>query len=256
MKKVGLIGAGNIGQFLLQQQLPGLAITQVFVRSAEKAQQIQSIDGVQVETDFAAFLAADVDLVVEAATVEAVQQYALPVLERGKDLLVISVGAFVNSSLVRACQTACERHGASLYLPAGAIGGLDVLKAAKVLDGLHSVSLTTRKPPQALLDEPLTEERVLFEGSAKEAIVRFPKNINVAIILSLAGIGVEQTRVRIIADPAVTRNTHTIEARGDFGRMTLTVENDPMPRNPKTSYLAALSALASLQESQSVLKIG
>lgn len=112
-----------------------------------------------------------------------------------------------------------------------------------------------RKSPASLGISP-GEEGVIFEGSAFEDIGKFPKNINVALVLSIAGIGAHQTNVRIIADPSAVRNTYTIEAEGDFGRMRLEIENNPMPANPKTSLLAAFSILAVLQNRDNALKIG
>src|SRR5699024_10620999 len=129
----------------------------------------------------------------------------------------------------------------TIYLPSGAIGGLDLLQHAQALDGLHNVSLTTRKPAHTLSEKSITEEKVVFQGTAEQAIQQFPKNINVAIVLSLATIGIEQTKVSIIADPEAENNEHRIDATGEFGTMSLTVTNEPLPTNPNTSYLAALS---------------
>lgn len=100
------------------------------------------------------------------------------------------------------------------------------------------------------------EESVLFDGSAFDAVEKFPKNVNVALVLAIAGIGADKTNVRVIVDPAVERNSHTIEAEGDFGRMELKIENNPMPDNPKTSLLAALSILTVLQNRKQALRIG
>lgn len=171
-------------------------------------------------------------------------------------MLVVSVGAFADHAFYQELQQLCQQHQVSVYLPSGAIGGLDIVKAAKAVGGLSAVSITTRKPPQALMEQPVTRETVLYEGPAKEAIEQFPKNVNVAILLSLAGLGVDQTKVRVIADPKVQRNTHTIEVEGAFGRSSITIENEPMPNNPKTSYLAALSVISALKEQQEIIRIG
>lgn len=117
--------------------------------------------------------------------------------------------------------------------------------------------MTTRKPPTALPTGEIVEgEKVLFEGSASDAIKQFPRNINVAIVLSLAGLGPEKTKVKIIADPAVVQNRHLVEAEGSFGNFKLNIENNPMPTNPKTSFLAALSVLSTLQNKGQSLQIG
>lgn len=261
MKKIGLIGAGNIGDFLLRSlnqdlQVPDAKITAVYSRSGHATERLARQYQTQVFTEFDQFLAEDLDLVIEAATVEAVQDIAIPVIEKQIDLLLISVGALADEKLTQTLTELAKSKETSVYLPAGAIGGLDILKAAKSTGGLDAVSITTRKPPQAFSLDPIATEKVLFEGSAKEAIKKFPKNINVAVVLSLAGLGVEQTRVRIIADPKIQQNTHCIEAQGAFGQMQVTVENYPMPRNPKTSYLAALSILATLQNFQQAIRVG
>lgn len=261
LKKIGLIGAGNIGTFILdtinvKQLIPHTQISAVFYRSGREKERIAHQYKVKVFTDFQDFLDEDFDLVIEAATVQAVKKYAAPIVKRKADFLVVSVGALADAAFYDELRQLCTTYHSSVYLPSGAIGGLDIIKAAQSVNGLHSVSITTRKPPQALLDQPIEQETVVYEGPAKEAIERFPKNVNVAILLSLAGLGVEKTKVRVIADPKVKRNTHTIEASGSFGKTTIIVENEPMPDNPKTSYLAALSVIAALNDQQNVIRIG
>ena len=144
-----------------------------------------------------------------------------------------------------------------LMVPSGALCGLDGIRAAMEA-GLHSVTLTTRKPPKGLAGAPylvendiqcegLTEPKVIFEGNALEAVKAFPRNVNVAATLSFAGIGPYETEVQIIADPAATSNSHKVVAEGAFGRLEARTENMPSPRNPKSSYLASLSACAELR---------
>ncbi|PGS50938.1 aspartate dehydrogenase [Bacillus sp. AFS041924] len=259
--KLGLIGCGNIGQFLLQAinkdgMLPGGKIVSIYTRCEESAVQLAKDFETESYTDVEALLHSDVDLVIEAATVEAAEMYAIKVLESGKDLLLSSIGVMADSSFEDRVREVCIRKGVNVYLPSGAIGGLDILKSAKAVNGLNAVSITTRKPPGALSGEALEKEMVLFEGSAAEAIKLYPRNINVAIVLSLAGLGSNKTKVKIIADPSVIKNSHTIEASGAFGKLKLEIENDPMPNNPKTSYLAALSVLAKLQNKDNYVQVG
>jgi aspartate dehydrogenase len=134
---------------------------------------------------------------------------------------------------------------------------LDGLRAAREA-GLDTVTLTTRKPPKGLEGAPclvangidvseLAEETVVFDGTATEAVQAFPKNVNVAAALSLAGIGPERTQVRVIADPKATVNSHEVVAEGSFGRLRTVTENKLSPRNPKSSYLASLSACAEIR---------
>lgn len=259
--KLALIGGGNIGKFLLQSinidgLLPDTKIVGIYTRNQQSANQLAVEFKTENFTDISSLLQSDVEVVIEAATVQVVKELAPAILKGGKDLVLSSVGALADPSFYEKLETICRSNGARIQLPSGAIGGLDILKAAKSIGELYSVSITTRKPPQALQGAPLDKEKVLFDGSATEAIGLFPKNINVSIILSLAGIGPDQTGVKIISDPAVKKNCHSIEAIGSFGKLTLQVENDPMPNNPKTSYLAALSVLATLKNRDAIIQVG
>ncbi len=258
--KIGIVGTGNISTFLLDQvkknnDFEGEVVA-IFGRNQEAGMQLSERFGVEFHIDFETFLESAMDIVVEAATGEAVRLYAKDILGSDKDLIVSSIGAFSDIQFLDEISALTKKNGRHMYLPSGAIGGLDLLKSANALNGLKRVQITTRKSPASLGMDGDCPEEILFEGSAREAIQRFPKNVNVALVLALAGIGVEKTGVRVIADPAIARNTHTIEAEGSFGYMHLKVENNPMPTNPKTSLLAALSILAALQNKEDSVKIG
>lgn len=261
--KIGLIGAGAMGKFLLkklntEQLIPNYRIASV-LDEREKVKAMMSDLACQYGftffDEFDSFLNSDIDLVVECSNIGAVREYAPRILKE-KKLLVISVGALADEGFYTELQKTAGRNETKLYLPAGAIGGLDAIKAAGVMGDLHSVSLITRKPGEALPGGEVTEETVLFNGTAKEAIERFPENANVAITLSLAGIGVHRTKVKIIADPKIDKNTHTIQAEGAFGAMEIQLQNNPSPDNPKTSYLTALSILSSLQTLNEQMIVG
>lgn len=257
---IGIIGTGNIATYLLEQvNTNNVAkerrITAVFGRNQKAGRRLQEQFGVDFHTDIHKFLETPIDLVVEAATVEAAHLYVKEIVAHQKDLVVSSIGVFKDAALLTDVKAMAESSGTQVFLPSGAIGGLDILQSAKAAGGLERVQLTTRKSP-ASLGIQAEQEKVLFEGSADEAVEKFPKNVNVAMTLALAGIGIEKTTVRIIVDPAMERNTHTIEAEGDFGKLQLQVENNPMPSNPKTSLLAALSILAVLQNKDGALRIG
>lgn len=259
--RIGLIGCGNIGKFLLQSVnidglLPEGKIVAIYDRNEENAKQVAANFNSEAYADVNALIQSDLDLVIEAANIKVVQALAPSILKSGKDLLLISVGAMADGAFFEQLKKLCQENGRKIYLPSGAIGGLDVLKAAMSNGQLNSVSITTRKPPQALPGAPMDQETVLFEGQALKAIELFPQNINVSIILSLAGLGPDKTSVKIIADPKVTKNNHCIEATGAFGKLTLQVENDPMPNNPKTSYLAALSVLSTLKNRNEIIRVG
>ena len=203
------------------------------------------------------------DLVIEAATQEALETIAPRTIEQGKDLLVLSVGGLLEhedwAELAR-------RSGSHIYVPSGAIVGLDGVKGARI-GTIESVTLTTRKPPKGLAGAPfvvehqldldaLREETLIFEGNAREACRGFPANVNISAALSLAGIGADRTRVRIIAVPGGTRNVHDVEVVGEFGCFTIHLENVPTETNPRTGILSYLSTLAMLQELASPLKVG
>jgi aspartate dehydrogenase len=259
MMNIAIIGTGNIAAYLLEQinhnHLADGAVTAIFGRNKEAGRRLSERFDADFYTDFQEFLKAPADIVVEAATVEAAGLYLKEVVALKKDLVVSSIGVFKEIHFLDEIKRLAESSGTRIYLPSGAIGGLDMLQSAKAAGGLKYVQLTTRKSP-ASFGIDADEEKVLFEGSAFDAVGQFPKNINVALVLALAGIGVRKTKVRIIVDPAIKQNTHTIEAEGDFGKMQLQVENNPMPSNPKTSLLAALSILAVLQNRDQALRIG
>jgi aspartate dehydrogenase len=161
-------------------------------------------------------------------------------------LVILSVGGLLDVDP--------NAEGPIIHIPSGALGGLDAVQALAIA-GLEEVTLTTRKPP-AGLGMAVDVETLVFEGSARDVIAEFPKNVNVAVALSFAGIGPDRTRCRLIADPAIERNTHHVRASGPAGEIEFTSRNVPSPDNPATSYLAALSAIALLKKLASNLQVG
>jgi len=138
-----------------------------------------------------------------------------------------------------------------MILPAGAVGGIDLLSALRP-SGIKSLRYTGRKPPMAwtgtpaegLLDLPsLTEPAVFFTGTARDAARLYPKNANVAATLALAGPGFEGTEVQLVADPTITRNVHEVAVTAGAGDFHIRIEGKPAPDNPKTS-LATVYSLA------------
>lgn len=257
--KVGLIGAGAIAHFLLneinEKKLNTFQIESVFVRDQEKYRSLETEYGVRLYTDLSEFLDSGIDIVVEAADIEAVKSL-IPTVVQQKDVVLISVGALAGAEILPKLMQTAEQRGHQIYLPSGAIGGLDLLQNAHALGTVTQVALTTRKPASSLIDVPIKEEQVVFEGKATDAIAKFPKNMNVSIILALAGIGFEKTKVTLVADPHIDKNIHEVEIIGDFGEATLIIKNNPLPANPKTSYLAAMSILGTLQRINRLLVIG
>lgn len=253
---IGLMGSGAIGQYLLKNingsKHEFLNVKSVYVRNYDKYKHLEEEYKVQLYTDLNEFLKSDIDIVVEALNVEAVKEL-LPAIIKEREVMLISIGALSDPDLLAAVT---DKENKTLHLPSGAIGGLDLIQNAKALGNLERVSLTTRKPAASLIDEQITEEKIVFQGKAKDAIDEYPKNMNVSIVLSLAGLGIEETEVVLIADPEADKNTHTINAFGDFGTAAMTISNNPLPENPKTSHLAALSIYATLERMAGNLKIG
>ena len=262
MKRIGLLGCGAIGtQIALaidSGKIPAV-LTHVYDNSKDAANTLVSKLNVKPEIVENSHLLSShpVDIVVEAASQDAVKDVGLSVLQNKRDLMIMSVGALLDESIHDILSDACSHFKKTIYLPSGAIAGLDGIKSIK--HELESVSITTTKHPRSLkgakffetsqidLDE-INSSTVIFEGTAKEAVQLFPANINVAALLSLSGIGSEKTNVKIVADPNTDKNTHHIEAAGKFGKMTFTIENIPDANNPKTSRLAILSAIETLRK--------
>jgi len=265
--RIALLGCGFIGKTIARAAVDG-RLPGAHVCAVSDLAKTPAVDAICEETG-AEFIGdplelpkAKPDLVVEAAGQEAAGKYAVPLVSAGSDILLMSVGALVDSTFAADLERAARSAARRILIPSGAIGGLDVLRAAAIA-GLDEVTLLTRKPPLGLASSDGTqstaateEEAVLFEGPASEAVKKFPKNVNVAAAISLAGLGFERTKVKVISDPKTRRNTHTVVARGAFGEMSLTVENVPSPDNPRTSYLAALSAISTLKRYSSALIVG
>jgi aspartate dehydrogenase len=204
--------------------------------------------------------------VIEAASHDAVKQHLVPLLDSGIAVVVLSAGALIDDALREAAEGAARRSGALLFVPSGGIGGLDALRTA-CLAGVDEASIEVAKPPAAWKEIAYVERQgfalddlkgplTLFEGSAREGVPHFPQNVNIAAILALGGIGPDRTRLKVVADPGLTLNTHTIRVSGRSGRFTFRFENVPAPENPKTSWLACYSALAALQALASPVRYG
>jgi aspartate dehydrogenase len=248
--RVLVIGLGSVGHRLADLVADGAAgrteLVGFLVRDPRRHARYAERSRIPVITDHRDALALDPDLVVEAAGHDAFRSLVPVFLEAGVDVLAISAGALADPDTLASVTDAAERGGSRLRIPSGAIAGLDAISAAAV-GRLERVVHDVRKPPNGLLgpDEAAAvtasgEPRVLFEGTAREAAIRFPANVNVVAAVSLAGLGLDRTTTRVIADPRITRNTHRVEVEGDFGRLTLTIENTPSD-NPKTGVIVALS---------------
>lgn len=264
--KIALLGLGAIGRSALELLQAEKRVQVVWVVVSNISPQRQALlQQLAPQAQLLTALPADVqpDLLVECAGHAALEQHVLPALERGISALVVSVGALSEPGMAQRLEAAADAGGAQLQLLSGAMGGIDALAAAR-LGGLDAVTYTGRKPPQAWLGTPaqqlcgltsLSEAFCLFEGSAREAARLYPKNANVAATLSLAGLGLDQTRVRLFADPAVTQNVHQLEAHGAFGSLELTLRGKPLVANPKTSALTVYSVVRAVLNRVAVLSI-
>jgi len=251
MIRIGLLGCGNIGHIIAKHQ-ENCEIVALYDQVYTKARELASVCGGTAHQDFDSFISGDFDYVVEAASVRAVRQYAEIVLSHGKHLILLSVGALADPAFRNDLIQIAEASGRRIYVPSGAIVGLDNLKVGQI-SHVKKLLLRTTKSPESLGIQ--TRERMLvFQGKSHECIKEFPKNVNVSVALSLA-VG-RDADVELYADPDVERNIHEIEAEGDFGEIYIRVSNVPSPDNPATSYLAALSILTLLRNLERHLVVG
>ncbi len=254
-----LIGAGYIGRVLLEniEEMPEIERAYVFDIREEMSRSLERDFKKAVFTDKPIDSMKYTELVIEAASHKAVEEYGPAALEAGKDFMMMSVGALGNDSLKERLFSLASLGKGHIYIPSGAVFGTAGLAAASGV-GMDEVILETVKPPKGLNNVPyllekgvdvhsITERTLVFEGSARDAARAFPRNVNVSATLSLVGIGFDRTTVRVYVDPNIRRNSHTVRAKGDFGEAFCRVENVPSS-NPGTSYLAALSAVATLKK--------
>jgi len=242
--RLGIIGCGAIGGDVARQ-LDGVSgLESIVVYDVEESVVSGLIDEMKCGKIASSVeeLIDEVDVVCEAASQEAVRDYAEKILMCGKDLIVMSVGALYDDEFFSHLKMVAQKNNAKIRIPSGALCGIDGVLAGYYA-GIDEVVLETTKNPKNL-GLSAKKPTVVFEGFAKEAVKQFPKNINVSAILSIAGIGFEKTKVRIIADPNVQRNSHRVIVSGSFGRLESVVENVPNPRNPRSSYMASLAAIA------------
>jgi aspartate dehydrogenase len=270
--RVALAGAGAIGNVLLDGIAQGLAGTARVVAIGDQPERVSAVMGraarasATLVTDLAD-LPRHAPLVIEAAGQEVVRRYASGWLEAGADVMVLSAGALADRRFRDDLVSVARARGRRLYVPSGAIAGIDGIRAA-ALGGLRTLRLRTTKPPRGLAGAPyvvehgidldgLTERRTIFSGGVAEAVRGFPSNVNVAAIAALAGdVAGVALDVVVVADPHAQTNVHEIEAAGEFGTFTIRLDNLPCAGNPKTSALAPLSALAMLRRLSDPLWVG
>ncbi|MDP8903119.1 MAG: aspartate dehydrogenase [Thermoproteota archaeon] len=273
-KIVGLVGCGTIGTHLAlaidSRSIANASLVGLFDVVDNNAKKLKSklMSSPEVHSEVESLIDSPVDIIIEAASQEAVRKFGKPIINAGKDLMIMSVGALADTSFLAELldQPAIWQGRSKIYVPTGAIAGIDAIRSVKHL--LDSITLTTTKSPKALAGAPffatrdidldvITELTEIYEGSAAEAVKLFPVNVNVAAVLSLAGLGADKTKVRVLVDPHATTNQHEIVATGGFGDIKITVNNVTAPGNPKTSFLAVLSAIECLRSiCDDALRIG
>ena len=262
---IGVVGLGVIGRALcraLDRGIDGLRLAGATSRTRDTAQAF--LKALKAPAPFLSLeaLVDAADVVVEASTQAHLQEIAPAALGAGRDLVVLSCGGLLGRSDWVAL---AHSKGCRILVPSGAIAGLDGVKGG-ALGAITSVTMETRKPPAGLAGAPwivergidlaaLAEETLIFEGSATDACRAFPANVNVLAALSLAGIGPELTRSKIYAVPGQTRNMHRIRVEGEFGRLSIEVENVPT-ENPRTGKLSYLSTIALLRDLVAPLRVG
>jgi aspartate dehydrogenase len=249
--KIGLIGKGAIAQHVSNaMQARGHLVHAVLVRPENISQDPNLFVGSVQD------LTTEADLVIECAGHQALAAYGPQVLAQGTDMITVSVGALADQTVADTLESAARDGRAKLHLASGAIGALDCLGAAAT-GKLDQVTYIGRKPPlgwkgsraEDTLDlEALTGAEAHFIGTARQASLAYPKNANVAAAVALAGMGFDETRVRLVADPSITRNFHEIEAEGEFGQFHFQISGNSLPDNPRSSALAAMSVVAKLEQ--------
>lgn len=267
--KIGIVGCGAIGTSLakeINKKFLGQAVlSAIFDIDPQKAKKLaQALGKNGIITKTLRRLISRSSLVIESASAKSSRGIACQALENRKDILIMSVGGIINN--FKELSGLAKKYNAKVYIPSGAISGVDALKAAAI-SGINSVTLTTIKNPISFKGVRYIEDKkinlskikkdtLLFSGSAKEAVKFFPQNINVAAILSIAGIGQVKTKVNIIASPGTKRNIHQIAVKSNGGKIFCRTENVLHPDNPKTSFLAFLSAVAMLKNILNPVRVG
>lgn len=257
--RITIVGCGSIGSRL--------------AKAADDMDEVKRIYLVDIRKDLADRVAASLkkaivvdsvedelyhcDLVIEASTQAAAKEVAPKVVARGVDIMIMSVGSLVDDDYRGALFQSAKEHEAKIFIPTGALCGVDGLRSASC-DEIDSVELITTKGPKSLADvqylidrgvdvSSLKEKTVVYSGPAREAVKIFPKNINVAATVALLGIGFDRTKVTIVLDPEATSNSHELRFEGRFGKAVSHTFNVPEMDNPKTSHLAALAAISALK---------
>ncbi len=251
---VGIIGCGAIANIIVSNintEKTNISVTHFFDNALERAENLAQLVGGVAVLDIEDMID-NVDLILECASPDSVRQYAPKIISEGTDMIIMSIGALLDVEFHNELLKLAKENNVTIHIPSGAVVGLDGIKA--VADGkIDEVSLVTRKSPKSL-GKQIDEVEVLFEGKASDAVKKFPVNINVAATISLAV--KRDIDVKIIVDPNVDRNVHEVTIKGDFGEFKTITMNYPCSANPKTSMLAAFSAIKLLKNLNENILVG
>lgn len=255
---VVILGYGAIASYVAQKLRldPRVHLSGVLCRAGREQAACQLMGGEILATSQLGEIPGPIDLLIECAGHQALATYAAEALSLGIDLIVVSNGALADDGLAASLEQAASGANATVTLASGAIGAIDAISAAKV-GGIDRLLYRGTKPPQSWrgsaaeqgLDlDNITEPTVHFRGTARKAALLYPKNANVAATIALAGIGLDETTVELIADPTISENVHQIDLSGSFGRMQFTIAGNSLPNNPKSSALTAMSVVAAVNK--------
>ncbi len=249
--RIGILGCGNIGRIIANRH-QNVRIIAVCDQFPQRAHELASLVGAKPYSDFPTFIHEEFEILVEAASIEAVLSFGEQTLRAGKDLIPLSVGAFADTRFKDQMVSLAGELGRTIRIPSGALFGLDNLKIARLSNADRLLLRTVKSPASLKVDT--AEKKRLFKGTAAECIRHYPRNVNVAVSLSMAA--GREVDVELWVDPAAERNRHEVLFAGEFGEMHLIVKNLPCPDNPSTSYLAALSILVLLADLDNPMVVG
>ena len=268
--RLAVVGLGSIGADVVHAirdgHVPGIELVAAAEPTASRTRDELLAANIPVYDRVQYFSWNQLDVVLEATSQSALRKIAPQVIREGVDLVILSAGATLDVEFLPSLLDLADRSGSKIWFPSGALGALDVVRAASVGD-IESITLTTTKHPTALSDAPHIEESKIdlssisspvevFSGGPVAAVRGFPQNVNVAALLSLAAGNPKRVHVRVIADPKAPGNVHEVAVNGSFGKMILRLENKPSTTNPKTSALAAQSVVALLRQLGSSKRFG
>ena len=258
MPDILIIGHGAIATYVAEhiREFDGVKLKFVVCRPGREQAAKNAIGGDVIAINNVSKIKDKVDIAIDCAGHQALREHGAGILKQGIDLLTVSVGAFADDGLAKRLDQAARDGNAQMCLLTGAIGGIDALSAAQTA-GLNRVVYRGRKPPSGWKGSPaeqrldldnLNEPVSHFRGTARDAARLYPKNANVAATVALAGLGLDETKVELIADPTIRQNVHEIEAEGLFGTLHLTIAGNSLPNNPKSSALTAMSVVRAIQK--------